>query len=104
MCMIPFSIFKSLSSSCSIKLYQTKDVGGSMNELSGRDNQDLKLENLGRDMKYAEYFETHGTCCWESFKKKGLNARGSPDDRIRSGATQPTKNKFKFKSVRRVNC
>ena len=74
-----------------------------MRELSGSDEDDLKLEDMG-DMKYAEYFETYGTCCWELFKRKDLNAKGSPDDRIRSGAINPTKNEFTFKSVRRVNC
>ena len=75
--------------------------------LSGADNEDLKMEYVGKDnedMKSAEYFKTHGTCCWELFKKRDFN-ENRPHRVLRQGAAHRTKNEeFNIKSVRRVDC
>ena len=93
----------SLSLPCSITLYKTKDEESNMTaELSGRDNENLNMTYVGKDMKSAEYFKTHGTCCWELFKKKNFDG----DNKVlKEGAPHRTKNEgFKIKSVRRVDC
>ena len=72
-------------------------------ELSGRDDEDLTLQNMGA-MRYAEYFETHGTCCWKLFKRENLPAAKGKMTIINNEATDLTKNKFKFKSVKKVDC
>ena len=112
---IPKKIYIFNSSFCSIKLYKTKEGNGGMNELSkteggkgsmkelsGSDDEDLKMPYVGKDMRFAEYFKTQGTCCWELFKKKEFKGKNRV---LKEGAPYLTKNdEFGIKSVKRVNC
>ena len=54
-------------------------------------------------MKYADYFETEGACCWDLYKRKKFNARG--DKTNHHGATEKLmKPAHEIKSVKRVDC
>ena len=110
-CRIPKRIYIFNRSFCSIKLYKDKVGKGGMNELSntegmkelsGRDNENLNMTYVGKDMRFAEYFKTQGTCCWELFKKKEFKGKNRV---LKEGAPYLTKNdEFGIKSVKRVNC